>query len=184
MSSAEAALFRAFVTDSRRYLEFGCGGSTVLASGQAKDWIVSVDSSREWLDQVETRCAGAVTRPELVFVDIGAVGDWGYPIDAAARPRWSQYHAAVYERSPKYRDADFIMLDGRFRIAGFAQAILRCADTALIGFHDFASRPHYHVVHQLGREIATAEDMSVFLPRPGAREKAAKILEAFWDDPS
>jgi hypothetical protein len=184
MSDPELILFRSFQAKSARYLEFGCGGSTVLASANAKEWIVAVDSSEEWLQHVAAACATAPTAPELVFADIGKVGDWGYPVDPAARPRWAGYHSDVFQTLPKSRDADFIMVDGRFRVACFAQAILHCPSTALIGFHDFQSRPQYHVVRELGREIAAMGDMSIFAPLEGARERAIQILDAFRENPA
>jgi hypothetical protein len=52
MSDPELILFRSFLRKSARYLEFGCGGSTVLAGADAKEWIIAVDSSREWLQRV------------------------------------------------------------------------------------------------------------------------------------
>jgi hypothetical protein len=184
MSASELILFRSFLAKSARYLEFGCGGSTVLASADGKAWIIAVDSSEEWLQQVATKCATAATRPELVVADIGKVGDWGYPIDPAARPRWAGYHSDVFQKLPKSTEADFVMVDGRFRVACFAQAVLNCPATALIGFHDFQSRPHYHIVRELGREIAAIEDMSVFAPFEGARERAVQILDAFSENPA
>lgn len=183
MSAAELALFKAFLSKSARYLEFGAGGSTVLASSHAKEWIVSVDSSREWLDRVAAECEEAPTRATLIFADIGRTGDWGFPVDPAAQARWSSYHADVWSLAPQCREADFVMVDGRFRVACFAQAVLHCSASVLIGIHDFASRPFYHVVHEIGREIAALEDMSVFAPRPGAHEAARRVLETYWDTP-
>ena len=43
MSVEEAALFLSFVQNSRDYVEFGTGGSTVLASKHVKNSILSVE---------------------------------------------------------------------------------------------------------------------------------------------
>src|SRR4051812_3128434 len=94
MTRPEAVLFESFLRASRNYLEFGSGGSTVMASQNVKERIVSVNSSREWLDKV----AAAVTnlpgkKPELILrhVDIGPTKEWGYPTSAEARSRWPAY---------------------------------------------------------------------------------------------
>lgn len=178
MSANELALFTSFIKRSERYFEFGAGGSTVLAAAHAKTSVVSVDSSQHWLDEVGRSCTGHRTEPELVFKDIGALGPWGYPVDNAARARWPDYHAGVWDLLSSL-DADLYMIDGRFRVACVAQIVLRCRPDALIGFHDFSSRPQYHVVHEIAREIAVAEDMSFFQPMPGMRGRAGAIVEEF-----
>jgi hypothetical protein len=61
--------------------------------------------------------------------------------------------------------ADFFLVDGRFRVACFMQALLHAQTGALIAVHDFASRPTYHVIYEVAREVASAENFSVFLPR-------------------
>jgi hypothetical protein len=97
MSAEEAALFLSFVRNSRSYVEFGTGGSTVVASSHVQSSILSVDSSREWLDQVRTACASSQTKPELIFVDIGPTGEWGYPTDASMKSHWPDYHSAIWK---------------------------------------------------------------------------------------
>jgi hypothetical protein len=73
-------------------------------------------------------------------------------------------------------DADLYFIDGRFRTACFAQIVLHCGPNAIIGFHDFRSRPHYHRVLDIAREIAEAEDLTLFQPMPWMRERAIAIL--------
>eukprot|EP00428_Durinskia_dybowskii_P081023 CAMPEP_0170427324 /NCGR_PEP_ID=MMETSP0117_2-20130122/39159_1 /TAXON_ID=400756 /ORGANISM="Durinskia baltica, Strain CSIRO CS-38" /LENGTH=61 /DNA_ID=CAMNT_0010686509 /DNA_START=22 /DNA_END=204 /DNA_ORIENTATION=+ len=54
MTSKEVALFVRYLSSAHSYFEFGCGGSTIVASkyGPADLSITSVDSSQEWLDIV------------------------------------------------------------------------------------------------------------------------------------
>ena len=53
---------------------------------------------------------------------------------------------------------------------------------AIIGIHDFASRPKYHCVREIAREIATAGDMSFFRPLP-EKKIAEAILQSFHEEP-
>jgi hypothetical protein len=182
MSAEEAALFLSFVKNSRHYVEFGTGGSTVLASKHVKNSILSVDSSRQWLDQVRDACVARQTKPELSFVDIGPTGDWGVPIDPSTKSRWPDYHSAIWEM-PRSATADLYLVDGRFRVACFAQIVLHCRPNAIIGIHDFSSRPNYHCVREIAQEIATAGDMSFFLPLP-KKDDAEAILRSFRTEPS
>ncbi len=182
MSAAEAALFLSFVRNSRNYVEFGTGGSTVVASKHVKNSILSVDSSREWLDQVRAASASSQIKPELIFIDIGPTGDWGVPIDASTKSRWPDYHSAIW-KIPHSATADLYFVDGRFRVACFAQIVLHCNPTAIIGIHDFSSRPNYHCVREIAREIATAGDISFFHPLP-KKEAAEAMLQSFHTEPS
>jgi hypothetical protein len=182
MSAEEAALFLSFVRNSRDYIEFGTGGSTVVASKHVKNSILSVDSSQEWLNQVSSACASSQTKPELMFIDIGPTGDWGFPIDASTKSRWPDYHSAIW-KTPHSTEADLYLVDGRFRVACFAQIVLHCNPHAIIGIHDFGSRPNYHCVREIAREIATAGDMSFFRPLP-KKEAAVAILQSFRTEPS
>lgn len=181
MSAEEEALFLSFVKNSRDYVEFGTGGSTFVASNHVRNSILSVDSSQEWLDQVSRACIPSRVKPELKFIDIGPTKEWGFPRDTSDRSRWPDYHSTVWT-IPRSLDADLYLVDGRFRVACFAQIVLHCKPTAIIGIHDFSSRPSYHCVREIAREIATAGDMSFFLPL--ARQNAAKdILHSFCTEP-
>lgn len=182
MSAEEAALFLSFVRNSRSYVEFGAGGSTVVTASHVQGSILSVDSSREWLDKVRAACASSPTKPELIFVDIGPTGEWGFPIDNSMKSRWPDYHSAIW-KMPHSAAADLYFVDGRFRVACFAQIVLHCNPNAIIGIHDFSSRPKYHCVREIAREIATAGDMSFFRPLP-EKKTAEVLLESFQEDPS
>ncbi len=182
MSEEETALFLSFVRNSRQYVEFGTGGSTVLASKHVKHSILSVDSSQTWLDKVSSACHACQTTPELMLVDIGPTGDWGFPTDGSTKSCWPNYHSAIWKHEQS-SDADLYLVDGRFRVACFAQTVLHCKLTAIIGFHDFSSRPDYHCVREIAQEIATAGDLSFFLPLPRRRDAADAILQSHYTVP-
>jgi hypothetical protein len=182
MSQKEYDLFLSFVEKADIYAEFGTGGSTFVASTKVKTRILSVDSSVEWLELVRNACRDSPLKPDLHFVDIGPTGDWGAPIDPATKPRWPNYHEAIW-KIPEASKADLYMIDGRFRVACFAQVILRCTPDAILCFHDFASRPQYHRVQELAEEIVSVEDISFFRPRRDARELATRVLDEYRFNP-
>jgi hypothetical protein len=184
MTPEEIALFSALVGSARRYLEFGTGGSTVLAAQLAGEMVISLDSSQEWLAEVRKACAAEKTRltPQLVGVDIGPVGRWGYPADPATAGRWPAYHRAVWQLPPA-RDADLCLVDGRFRVACFLQAVLNCRADTLILLHD-CQRAEFAPVHEVARQIACVNELAVFLPRPGhSRARLQELLAQHAADP-
>ncbi|HEY4251501.1 MAG TPA: hypothetical protein VGM87_09885 [Roseomonas sp.] len=180
MKPEEIALFKGLLACSRRYVEFGAGGSTVLAASLVREAVTSVDSSGEWLERVRAACTEQKTpvSPTLIHVDIGDLKEWGYPKDSRRKPDWPRYHSWIRD-SRDAALADLFLVDGRFRVASFLQVFLQGNPDSLIAIHDFANRPKYHVIHEFGREVARAENFSVFLRRPGAdRERALAVLEA------
>lgn len=185
MSEAEFRLFENVVRCARRYVEFGAGGSTCLAASLVEGPVVSVDSSTEWLDEVARACASRPgwTQPRLLHADIGPTGDWGRPTDPTTRDRWPGYHEAPWTISGT-ESADLYMVDGRFRVACAMQVLLRCRPDAVLVMHDFSSRREYHVVRGFARELAIAEDLSVFQRRPDFDvEKARQTLARHAFDP-
>jgi len=175
----EVALFERIVGASGNYLEFGAGGSTVVASALVAGRVVTVDSSREWLEAVATACrAPGRAPPRTVLVDLGPIGPWGRPTDPATRSRWPAYHTQIWD-SEQAESFDTFMIDGRFRVACFLQVVLRAPPHATILIHDYASRPAYHVVEPFVRPVAAARDLAVF--RTVAefdRAAAAAVLKA------
>lgn len=167
MTHQERTLLSSFLVMSDNYVEFGSGGSTVMACQNVRRSVLSVDSDQEWIDKVKAECALKETpvQPEMVHIDIGKIGEWGYPIGQESRLRWARYHEAIWQ-DPRTSDADLFFVDGRFRVACFIQALLHAGPRALILMHDFSDRPDYHVVRRFAREIAVAEKMSVFQRHP------------------
>jgi hypothetical protein len=156
----------------------------VLASQVVKKAIVSVDSSLDWLDRVAVSCRPFPLQPDLVFADIGRTGDWGVPMDLSTRGRWPSYHEKVWKH-PIARDADLYMIDGRFRVACFIQVLQNCRPDCMIVLHDFFSRPHYHIVREVAREVACVDDLAVFVPRhPVHRVTLKLLLDLYQFDPA
>jgi hypothetical protein len=85
---------------------------------------------------------------------------------------------------PRLAAADLYLIDGRFRLACFAQALLHCGDGTFIAFHDYASRPHYQAAAGLAREVLRVNDLSIFM-RSAAfdRELALRLLADHAHDP-
>jgi len=186
MSPAETALFASFLRQSDHYLEFGAGGSTCFAATLVKSTITSIDSSRDWLDSVGKYVAAHATpttpKLTLIHADIGPVRDWGYPADDTHRDKWPNYHGAIWT-SPLRPEADLYMVDGRFRVACFIQIAMHCRPDSLIMFHDYAERKNYHAVEQIARNIATAEQLSIFQPNLGpGRLHMTRLLSKYEHD--
>lgn len=178
MTKDERALFGSYLRDARRYLEFGSGGSTVLASSMCAS-VVSVDSSREWLGKVRQACRhrGTESAVSLTFADIGEVGEWGYPKDNAARDAWPRYHSSIWAGIHEVAEYDLCLVDGRFRVACAAQAVLNMREGTVVLVHDYNTRPLYHTIGTFMQPLAAIDDIAAFVIDGGKREIARQALQ-------
>lgn len=180
MSAREAELFKNFVGRSTCYFEFGIGGSTLFACSAVKGPVVAIESDAAWIEKVSQEIAPSTYERDLIHVDIGPTGDWGVPTSEAHRSQYPSYHEAILGASG---DFDLCLVDGRFRVACFLQALRRLNRDAIIGMHDYRSRAYYHAVEEFARPIAEAEDMTFFVPRMNGKHWAIeRALEAYRFD--
>lgn len=165
MSITERKMFFKNIKNSKSYLEFGSGGSTIFALKKSKSVIKSVDSSKEWFhhmikDHKEIKNGIKYKRLDFIFVNIGETGSWGRPKDDSGKSNYPNYSAGVFKnKKVKY---DTVLIDGRFRVACGLQTVLNCDDDTIIMIHDFWNRPCYHILLNYMKPIGKADTMGVF----------------------
>lgn len=142
MPAAEVARFKEEIRKARHYVEFGSGGSTIYASRLGIQTI-SVENDRFFARTVATKLLGdSVTQ---VVTAMGITREWGMPLFPSAR-KAKRYVTAPWGSG---RFPDFILVDGRYRVACALESARRahaCNATAVLMFDDYAMRPYYHVV--------------------------------------
>ena len=144
MTEAEQRLLVAAAERRSAGLEFGCGGSTALLLGSDIGRLCSIDSDPAWLARVAVHpgCADALAsgRLKVAAIDIGPTGAWGWPQDLRSMPHWPRYWRDPWEQAGP---VDFVLVDGRFRVACALAAVPRLAAGAHLLIHDFWVRPAY-----------------------------------------
>lgn len=163
MTDAEFALLSKRMDGAQSMLEYGCGGSTVLAGFHGIAKIVSVDSDQEWLDKVveAPELAGANFLP--IHVDIGPTGPWGFPTDKGHAAKWPNYYKSPWAH---FSDApDLVLIDGRFRVACALYSILSCTPNTTYVIHDFWNREYYHAILEFLDCIERADSLGVFVAK-------------------
>ncbi len=175
MTPAEIALLTRRLSASTNYLEFGSGGSTVLAATLVSHSITSVESDIAWADRVVARIKQGVCRPRLhmIHVDIGETGKFGYPVGLESRDKWDNYYTMVWQELDA-AEIDLVLVDGRFRVACFLTTLLRCPPNTRVMIHDFAVRPEYQAVRAFADEAEVADNLSVFTRRRDFNEDDAR----------
>ncbi|MDL2307172.1 hypothetical protein LJC48_03975 [Desulfovibrio sp. OttesenSCG-928-C06] len=169
MSTSEAELLVSFIPNTGRVLEFGAGGSTQLFFEHGVSHLYSLESDSVWLNKIIASPNVSVNlkygRWTPLHADIGLVGDWGAPAARKPQARWLNYHQHCWEAIPE-RNFDFILIDGRFRVACLCQSLLRCNNDCLtFAFHDFFDRPWYHIVLGFVDIVAQADTLAILKPK-------------------
>ena len=84
------ALFKELVKHVDFFGEYGVGQSTVWVSKNCSAHIYSVDTSKEWIETVKSKLAPS-KKLDMEWVDLGALGDWGYPCTYEKRDDFHKY---------------------------------------------------------------------------------------------
>ena len=163
-------LFEDLLQQSQLYMEYGSGGSTVLAARLGKEF-VSVESDLSFSKAVTERIGAAGRSGNIVAVNIGTTGAWGAPLftrpNKSRLQSWKQYVIAPWLRLPPGATPDLVLIDGRFRIACalYSLMLLHGREDATLLFDDYGDRRNYHVVAEFARLEKMAGRMAVFHPR-------------------
>ena len=144
-------LLKRHLKEARVFLEYGAGGSTILAAKIGVKNIYSVESDEIFLNAVKLKIKSCDYSIEIkdCFVDIGKTGDWGYPQEKSCIERWPMYCIApwkVLQRDNCYPDV--ILIDGRFRVACFLISLFFSQVGTVILFDDYSDRKEYKIVEK------------------------------------
>jgi len=183
MSPSERSLFKEGLKKSKHYFEFGSGGSTVWAVKEGLT-VKGVESDANWVDALKDNLGG---KCEVEVVDIGPTKEWGFPVSSQAADRFPEYSKAISAHTSVF---DFILIDGRFRVACTMSAILHTldhaddADQVRIFIHDFWNRPHYHVVLQFLEVLEKVDTAGLFKLSQGVnRADVLSVWEQYAKNP-
>lgn len=149
---ATLAWFKNRLPRARSYLEFGSGGSTMMAARLGVPTI-SVEGDRYFGQEVGKRLAPE-HKVQMLCPPIGMTGLWGVPFPGTPTPdrvrRWRSYIDQPFEVLAKSEQEfpDLFLVDGRFRNACALRAALetkRAGRVAELLFDDYSAeeRPTY-----------------------------------------
>jgi hypothetical protein len=148
------------------YLEYGSGGSTIMAANLNISEIHTIDSDFSFMMAVKKKALdiNSNLNLQLHYCDIGPVREWGNPIDKTKSASWSQYCIAGWSYFlDSHASPDLILIDGRFRVASFLASLLFASPNCIILFDDYFGRIQYQVVEKYITCIERAGRMACFL---------------------
>jgi hypothetical protein len=181
MSPARVDALSTALQKSKVYLEFGMGGSTVLAARLGVPQVYAVDSSQDWVQLVSKDLSGMQTTSQvrLLHANLGPTKEWGYPVDNAMIANWPSYYSGPWR---VVREAglqpDLVLVDGRFRVACFLYSMLQMQPGSTLLWDDYTNRSEYHVVERFLKPVAYHDEMAVF--EVTGREDRSAIADALF----
>jgi hypothetical protein len=140
----EGERFKELIQGVSIFGEYGCGYSTVWVYENTQCKILSVDSSREWVDKTLT-AVNHDPRVDCRWVDLGELRRWGRPKSYERRENFPAYINSIWERGEQ---PQMILVDGRFRVSCFLKSLLQAEAGCIIVFDDYVDRSHYHIVEE------------------------------------
>lgn len=179
------ARFNEEIAKASSYVEYGSGGSTVLAS-KLRIPTVSVENDRRYAVAVR-EALGPDSPVDLVVVNTGPVLEWGHPVmtrpKALWRLLWLRYVEAPFSRVDSF--PNFILVDGRFRVACALASAREAHDRkqhTILMLDDYDDRPPYHVLERyIGKPDLVGRAAFFEL---GLRAVSDKIVRRYTGDPA
>ncbi|WP_372893592.1 hypothetical protein [Rhodosalinus sp.] len=180
LPEAEAAALRAVYAGAGTILEYGSGGSTVMAAEMPGKRVVAVESDPDWAARMRAWFADNPpadgSAVEVIRADIGPTKEWGHPADDSGWRRYARYPLGVWDREGLAPEA--VLVDGRFRVGCALAALFRAPGPFTLLFDDYAPRRHYHVVEEYLGPPRMAGRMALWevTPRPVPAERLTQIV--------
>ncbi len=151
LPEVEAALLRAAYARAETILEYGSGGSTVMAGEMPGKRVWSVESSGAWAKMMRgwfrENPPAEGTTVEIVHARIGETKDWGHPADESEWRRFARYPLGIWKRED-FAAPDVVLVDGRFRQGCALATAFSTTKPVDLFFDDYPRRKRYHVVEE------------------------------------
>ena len=159
MGKKDLIMFYKYLDKCSVYFEYGSGGSTYQASNRENIIkLYSVESDVQWQNKLKENVKSNKITYFLNDMDTKP-NTWGNPGPNCTQEQQKKY-SNYMKKLPKQEQEkiDFILIDGRFRVA----CCLKCFDIinsdCLIAFDDFLNRPYYHAVLDYFDVVETTDD--------------------------
>lgn len=140
----DASLFLDNAYNAKVYGEYGVGYSTLSIRQKSDAVIISVETNFEYMSEWKKNLY-LLDDDNLFHENIGIIVGWGYPNNYALRKNFIDYFESIWKFDKK---PDFVLIDGRFRVAYFLTSLVLSEPGTLILFDDY-DREYYHVVEEV-----------------------------------
>lgn len=184
MPELEAAELRRAYGAASVILEYGTGGSTVVAAEMPGKILQAVESDPAWDARMRAWLVAHPPRSDvrLHLADIGPTKDRGHPADLASFAKWPGYPQSVWQRED-FAQPDTVLIDGRFRLACFLTVLANTMRPVTLLWDDYKGRPKYHRAEVFAKPARMVGRMAIFHLTPQTVALTGKpwVIESFLD---
>ena len=178
MSINDEQMFYKYLDKARIYFEFGSGGSTYQASIRKNiEHIYSVESDMSWHKKLKDILKDKKNITFLYNEMDTQTNTWGHPGKNSTKDQLIQYSNQLLLLDESiHKSIDFIMIDGRFRVACCLKCFNVIHDDCFIAFDDFLDRSEYHTVLRYYDIVENTIDKRMVILRKKTNCKIPKEL--------
>jgi hypothetical protein len=190
-------LFKKSLAGKKYYLEYGSGGSTLLAGEIGVPTIHSVETNLSFSKELKFEFSTRFKESQLIvdYVDIGNTSKWGKPLKKDGEERGiTNYPTAPWKRIPEGVIPDIILIDGRYRVASFLTCLLFCQSSSnntetTILFDDYYDRIEYNCIEKFitpigERRLAGMAEFHIGQSPKITRNEICSLIEEILKNPS
>lgn len=151
MPDTEAARISEAYGAAEGILEYGSGGTTLVAAEMPGKRITSVESDKDWADMMRgwftQNPPHETTEVDIFWSDIGPTKAWGYPGDLNLFSRFPAYPLEIWSGGG-IEAPDVVLIDGRFRVGCALATALNTPKEVRVFIDDYTDRKPYHVIER------------------------------------
>ena len=153
-------LFKKSLEGIRIYGEYGCGLSSKWMLKNTNCKIISVDSSKEWVEKIKNENKKYLSKLTINHIDLGKVRRWGFPLSYVKSKNFQDYTDYIWKQS---ESPTFVLVDGRFRVCCFLTSLKFAEEGTKIIFDDYVNNPHYHFIEKYVSRINECGRQCLFI---------------------
>lgn len=145
MPQKDRVMFKKYLDNAKVYFEYGSGGSTYIACQKSNiQKIYSVETDKKFMEKLDKNIKDVKNGSNLIwlYVEVGAgYSQWGHPSRNVTEEACINYSNQLGNLTKEeIQQIDFILVDGRFRVASCLKCFNLIQDSCLIAFDDFIVR--------------------------------------------
>jgi hypothetical protein len=172
MNKSDIQMFKTYVKNAKVYFEWGSGGSTCYVSQQPHiKKIYSVESDYNFVKKLEY-----LQNVEFIYCEMDSINHWGQPGKNARTTQKITYSDAILDK----QNVDFVLIDGRFRVACALKCFNVISEDTYIAFDDFLHRSQYHIILDYYDIISNQkEGVMVILKKKNVPSPSSELISKY-----